>query len=196
MSLPFCFLKHLYYETKVQLVSIYEFYIQDEQQLQSILAPLLLVCIVAIMGLTLVATGLYGIALALARGLFQLVISSCTLLVKYAWTMANQLMWLSVCSTVILGGGVWIWSKVRSNKRTTIEGRVQNGGSKASTAFQVPSISTILPWIIGLSSPALYEAIVSYCHFGCTCQYFFLTTVCIRKMNVHLVTMMMKMRIA
>ena len=154
-ALPFCFLKHLYYETKLQLALTWEVYF-EYNELQSVLAPLVLIVLIGMFGIALVGCGLYQLVMFVARSGMYALLSFGKWMIRYVLTMGYQLLWSSLYSCVVLGLGVWVWSKARETPLTTEE----MTNKKASTSWKVPSISTIVPWTIALSSPALYEAVI------------------------------------
>jgi len=154
-ALPFCFLKHLYYETKLHIMQTYTVYV-EQHELSYILAPLLLVVIVSLFGLTLIAIGLYNFGTLLVQGVVHGSVNFGSWLMNYSLSMAGIVVWWSICSSVLLGIGIWIWSKVNEYKASAKE----ENDEIDNKSFHVPSISTMLPWAIALSSTAFYEAIV------------------------------------
>ena len=154
-ALPFCFLKHLYYETKLQLTQTWDMYF-EHNELQSVLAPLVLIVLIGMFGIALVGSGLYQLGMLVAKSGMHALLSFGKWMIGYALTMGYQILWSSLYSCVVLGLGVWVWSKARKIPTTTEE----MTDKKASNTWKVPSISTIVPWTIALSSPALYEAVI------------------------------------
>jgi len=155
-ALPFCFLKHLYYETKLQIIHTYTVYF-EQHELSHILAPLLLVVLISLFGLTLIVMGLYNLGTLLVQGVVHGSVNFGTWLMNYSLSMAGTVAWWSICSSVLLGIGIWIWSKENDRKATTNE---ENDEVDNKSSSHVPSVSTLLPWAIALSSTAFYEAIV------------------------------------
>ncbi len=151
-SLPYCFIRHFYQEMKHQIHFTWDTY-QRQNDLHTILAPLSLVILVTLWGVALIANGCTGIVSFIIRSLVQVVWSFSVWLNEYSWTMANHLIWFSICATVFLGAIVWVGISVGRNRNKVNE-------SDKHLAFQMPpSVSAIIPWIIAFTSPSFVEAI-------------------------------------
>ena len=112
-----------------------------QNELSTIMAPLSLFMLVALVGMGFIGVGLFGLANVMLHSLVNVTVSLGMWMVEYSWRMAYQLVWMSVCASLIVGGMVWVWLRM---------------GAKLPSwwsAFETPSISTFIPWIIALTSP-------------------------------------------
>ncbi|KAL9180639.1 hypothetical protein ACHAXT_011092 [Thalassiosira profunda] len=145
-----CFLRHLYHETKCEGTRMWEAWLERNPG-QGSLPLLYLLLLAASFGVLLVAKGLFGLGMMALRASVRMSASFGAWWMRYSWAMANQLLWLSVCASLLFGAGAWLW--VRFGGR---------GGKEATSdkPLWVPSISGLVPWIVAVASPSLLEAIV------------------------------------
>jgi len=146
-AIPLCFLRHLYHETKLRFTLAWDTYL-EQNELQSILAPLSLLIIVGLLGMGLIGTGLSGLGSLILRASVQVIVSFYTWMVELYWAMASKIVWISICASLVLVIMIWIWSRVNARRD---EATKPNNDKSALKAFQVPSTSTLLPWAVAFS---------------------------------------------
>ena len=148
-ALPFSFLCHLYHEAKLQFTKAWNAYTM-QNELATIMAPLSLFVLVALVGIGFIGVGLVGLATVMLHYLVNVSVSFSAWMIEYSWRMAYQLVWMSVCTFLILGGMVWVWLRMGAKLPSWW----------SALFFETPSISTFVPWIIALTSPSVYEAMI------------------------------------
>ncbi len=160
-SLPSVFLRHFYRQFYGTVRSALESYV-EENELPTILAPLTLAALLLIFGMLLVIDGVFG----LGSLFLTFVLNSTRIVLAWAtegiWNLTKNLAFIFVVISLLLMLRVW-----RSIRRPRVANPFKVAGSSATDDsnfynFSVLGISTLIPWIVACTSPAMYEAFIIF----------------------------------
>ena len=152
-ELPFRMLRNLYIEGKQELHQAWNAYIQDNGG-AVIFAPLTFFLVIAFLGVALIGIGVFRIGSIALFAAIRVTISLLELTVWGARGMITHLAWLSLLFFLAMGALIWIsMDKVRKSSIVNILARSEPDSQDA------PDVSTLLPWVVALTSPSMYELV-------------------------------------
>ena len=184
-SLPYHFVRNLYYEIVYQLKS---------QQNYNVMIPIIsLILLIASFGLAFIGMGLSGLLRIFLRAVVRTCTSFTVWLVGHMIAMAfNKWIWTII---VLIGSSTWIlWT--RNTKRKI--GEEENVDTTLTT--RVSTISVILPWIVAITSPSNIEALIIIlslmsflsglfpCHAGASTLFVVIVALLVTVMNIYVIS--------
>ena len=175
-ALPLTFLRHFLHQLTQELHLAWTHYLQTNE-LSTILAPLALVVLLSLLGVALITRGVVGLHLFVVVPTFvQVVRWMCLRMVDCIWSGMQELVRISVGISLMvgLGIGVWFfWAYYHSDSasttkpppaetETTANSFVDQDAGNISIfgAISIPTISTLLPWVVALTSASVYESLI------------------------------------
>ena len=184
-SLPYHFVRNLYYEIVYQLKS--------QQNYNDMIPIISLILLIASFGLAFIGMGLLGLLRIFLRAVVRTCTSFTVWLVGNMIAMAfNKWIWTII---VLIGSSTWIlWT--RNTKRKV--GEEENVDTTLTT--RVSSISVILPWIVAITSPSNIEALIIIfslmsflsglfpCHAGASTLFVVIVALLVTVMNIYVIS--------
>ncbi|KAL7480737.1 hypothetical protein ACHAW6_006400 [Cyclotella cf. meneghiniana] len=152
-ALPLCFLRNLYNEAKHELLMVWNAY-SEATGTHAVISPLTFFIVVALTAIAMITFGAFGFGSIVLTVLIRLGVTLSNFTLRVFWGLSTHLAWVSFWGSCVLGMLICILM-IKFRKVD----KAKDPHSNESNSQGIPKISTILPWMVALTSPSVIELV-------------------------------------